>query len=304
MNIYNGNFDFNKYRAFYAVSEFKSFSKAAENLHISQPAISYAIKELENQLGTKLFIRDNKIVKLTENGEKLKYYVEKAFHHLITAQHMLKEENNHLIGEVRIGIYSHVGVFYLPPLIKEFTKQYPEIKFIIYSSTTDDMMTKFKNRELDLLILHYPIFSDSNHSEQILFQCESCFFATKEFYDTVTQNNQKSIVEYPLLLPMRGFVTSNQLERLFKNENIILNSKIYLYTTEMTIALAKQGVGIGWGLKKSIEKELNTKELYEIPLQMNLPILTFSLGYNEKYISDSVHCFINFIIEKSKESTI
>ena len=54
MGIYSSNFDFNKYRAFYAVAEFRSFSKAAEALHISQPAISYSIKELEEQLGIKL----------------------------------------------------------------------------------------------------------------------------------------------------------------------------------------------------------------------------------------------------------
>ena len=64
MGIYNSNFDFNKYRAFYAVAECKSFSKATDLLHVSQPAISHAIKELEDQLGTKLFLRASKEVKL------------------------------------------------------------------------------------------------------------------------------------------------------------------------------------------------------------------------------------------------
>ena len=63
------NNDFNKYRFFYAVATYKSFSKAAKNLLISQPAISYAIKELEEHLGTKLFIRNTKNVELTEEGE-------------------------------------------------------------------------------------------------------------------------------------------------------------------------------------------------------------------------------------------
>ena len=58
MNIYNNNLDFNKYKVFYAVAECQSFSKAAEVLYISQPAISHAIKELENGLNIKLFIRD------------------------------------------------------------------------------------------------------------------------------------------------------------------------------------------------------------------------------------------------------
>lgn len=71
MGIYNSNFDFNKYRAFYAVAECKSFSRATELLHVSQPAISRSVKELEEQLDTRLFIRGNKSVKLTEMVKNL-----------------------------------------------------------------------------------------------------------------------------------------------------------------------------------------------------------------------------------------
>lgn len=72
MNIYNNNFDFNKYKAFYAVAEFENFSRAADNLHISQPAISYSIKELEQELNTKLFIREKGKVILTDSGKTIK----------------------------------------------------------------------------------------------------------------------------------------------------------------------------------------------------------------------------------------
>ena len=103
MGIYNSNIDFNKYKFFYAVAENKSFSKAAELLHISQPAISHAIKELEGQLDTKLFIREPKSVKLTENGEKLLSYVVKAFNNIIMAERELTEEKDNLTGNIRIG---------------------------------------------------------------------------------------------------------------------------------------------------------------------------------------------------------
>ena len=71
MSIYNSYSDFNKYRVFYAVAECLSFSKATEYLHISQPAISHAINELEEQLDIKLFKRENKKISLTEEGEQL-----------------------------------------------------------------------------------------------------------------------------------------------------------------------------------------------------------------------------------------
>lgn len=77
MGIYNSNCDFNKYKIFHAVAESKSFSQAANMLHLSQPAISYAIKELEQTLNTKLFIRERQGIKLTDAGKKLMFYTQK-----------------------------------------------------------------------------------------------------------------------------------------------------------------------------------------------------------------------------------
>ena len=157
MGIYNSNFDFNKYRAFYAVSECKSFSKAVNLLHISQPAISHSIKELEEQLGTKLFIRENKSVRLTDNGKKLLQYVEKAFNNIVLAERVLTETEGELNGNIRIGIYSHISLFMLPKLISQFVSKNPKATFDIYSSSTQELREKLKNRELDIIILQYPV---------------------------------------------------------------------------------------------------------------------------------------------------
>ena len=109
MGIYNSNCDLNKYKIFYAVAECKSFSKAAEILHITQPAISHAVKELENQLNTQLFIRNNKGIMLTDVGEKLMFYLQGAFNHIVKAENFIKEKADTLNGVIRIGIYSHIS---------------------------------------------------------------------------------------------------------------------------------------------------------------------------------------------------
>ena len=106
MGIFNSNYDFNKYKVFYAVAQSKSFSKAANLLYISQPAVSHSIKELENQLNTKLFFRNKKDVLLTEEGQKLLGYVKSAFDNIMLAEQMLLETNKDLTGVIKIGIYS------------------------------------------------------------------------------------------------------------------------------------------------------------------------------------------------------
>ena len=294
MGIYNSNFDFNKYRAFYAVAVEKSFSKAADVLHISQPAISYSVKELENQLGIKLFMREGKNVKLTDNGEKLLSYVQKAFNNILMAERALSENDKELTGTIRIGIYSHLSLIILPKLIKEFTKINPNVIFDVYCSSTAELKEKLKNKELDFIILQYPVFIDeSNYTEKIIFELENCFFASKYYYDLYMEKSPR-LIEYPLILPMRGYDDINSLEEVFKSKNMILSTKLRIYTMELTKKLVLQDLGIGWGLKKVIEKEIKNKELYEIPMDFSIPKTKFSISYDEKYLNKTAIEFLKY----------
>ena len=304
MGILNSNYDFNKYRFFYAVAEYKSFSKAAENLYISQPAISHAIKELEEQLNTKLFIRNNKNVSLTEDGEKLLYYIKGAFDNILMGERVLKEKENDLTGIIRIGIYSHISLFMLPKIMNEFSKKYPNAKFNIYSTSNMEMLEKLRNKELDFVILQYPIFlNEQNFTEELLCELETCFYANKEFYDLYNSNHE-TIVEYPLILPTRGYTDINKLEEIFKNQNLILKRNYTIYCNELTKQFAKEGVGIVWGLKKSIEKELKNKELFEIPIDLPMPTTKFSIAYDKKFLNKTTEEFINYFKEEIKKISL
>ena len=297
MNIYNTNFDFNLYKAFYAVSEYGSFSKAAEVLYLSQPSISYSVKKLEEELGVKLFIRYNKDVKLTEEGAKLKFYLENAFNNIIVGYKVLKETKDNLSGEVVIGIHSHIGTFLLPKCIKKFTQNNPNVKITIFNSTTVDLKKKFENKEIDILILHYPIFPNKNiYYEKKLFDSESCFFCNNNLYESINNSkNERILVEYPLILPMKGFVTSKALEKEFFAHNILFNSNIYVYSTEMMVSLVKEGVGIGWALRKSIKTDLDSGLLHELPTEVDTPKMTFSIVYDKDLINHTALEFAIFL---------
>ena len=83
MDIFKNNIDFNSYKTFYVVAKCKSFSKASEELNISQPAVSIAIKKMEDNLDVTLFKRDKKGIELTETGKQLLFYVESIINTLI-----------------------------------------------------------------------------------------------------------------------------------------------------------------------------------------------------------------------------
>lgn len=293
MGIYNSNCDFNKYKIFYAVAESKSFSKAAEVLHISQPAISYAIKELEETLQTKLFIRERNGIKLTDSGEKLMFYAQKALNSLITAEKIITEREEEVTGLVRIGIYSHISLLMLPKIIKEFVKMHPGAKFSIYQSSNYDLKEKLKHREVDFIIMQYPIFlSNTNFKEEIICELDTCFYGTKELYDKYKDTNREHI--YPLILPFNGFADIDSLEEKLKRNNIKFNANYRSYASETATELAKEGLGIAWGLKKYIEKDLKKLELYEIPIKLDTPKTIYSIAYDEKFLNNTTFEFLKY----------
>lgn len=301
MNNFDCNIDFNKYKVFLAVAECKSFSKATEYLHISQPAISHAIKELEEQLNTKLLIRNTKSVSLTEDGEKIKFYIKKAFDNITLGEQVLKEKNDDLTGVIRIGLYSHIALFMLPKVISEFRSKYPNSKFSIYTGGNVDMLEKLRNNELDCVVMQYPIFiNEHKFTEEILCSLETCFFANQYYYDLYS-SNRDLIKEIPLILPMRGFPDINRLEETLKKHNLILKHNFTSYATELTKELTKEGIGIGWGIKKCIEQEINNNTLYELPFDFKLPEATFSIAYDNNFLNKTTKEFLLFFKEKMKE---
>lgn len=304
MEIIENNIDLNAYKTFYVVAKWESFSKAASELYISQPAVSYSIKKLEEELNTKLFIRLNKGIKLTDAGAKLKFYVENAFNNIIAGCNELKDSSEKLSGEINIGIHSNIGTFLLPKIIKRFIEKYPNAKFYIYNSSTKEMKEMFNKHQIDILILHFPIYNSENSNiyEEKILTCESCFFGVKKYYDSFLISNKQNIVfDCPLLLPAKGFTTSNSLEKVFKKHNLILSSNIYFNTTEMLVSLAKEGIGVGWALKNCITEELSNGNLYEIPSDIELPKMEFSVAYDKNTINKTALEFAKYLINEVKE---
>jgi len=300
MDKFDCNIDLNKYKVFLAVAEYKSFSKAADVLYISQPAISHAIKELEEQLNTKLLIRNTKYVTLTDEGEKIKFYIKKAFDNISFVEQILKEDNDDLTGVVRIGIYSHISLFMLPKAISEFRQKYPNSRFSIYTGSNVDMIEKLRNNELDCIIMQYPIFlNDNNFKEDILCSLETCFFADKHFYELYS-SNPDLIKDFSLILPMRGFPDINKLEEVLKENNFVLKNNFTCYATELTRELVKEGIGVGWGIRKCIEKEIINGFLYELPINFPLPKATFSIAYDDKFLNKTTKEFIKFLSQQIK----
>lgn len=144
---------------FSTIAKYKSYSKAADELFISQPTLSQAISRLENQLGVKLFDRDNLTVSLTSAG---KIFLEDA-NEILAATERLKKKMKNIsesnYGTIRVGSSQFYGSFIFPVLIPSLKENYPGIKIEITEESSDQLETMVENGELDFAFIPLPITS-------------------------------------------------------------------------------------------------------------------------------------------------
>ena len=171
----NNNLDF--YRILYIVKKNGSFSKAAEELNTTQPAISYKIRKLEEILGIKIFIRETRPLQLTPEAKVIMPYIENALNGIEMGVRRLEEYKKIEVGEIVLGVPSHISIFLLTDKIKAFNKDFPNIKIKLVSNPTKILFEKLKNNELDLIIDSSPFDNIYNFyvkkisSEKCVFAC-------------------------------------------------------------------------------------------------------------------------------------
>lgn len=294
--IYNKDIDLNMYKTFYAVAKSGSFLKASELLFVTQPAVSVAVKKLEDQLDVKLFKRNNKGIELTESGTELLFYVETIFNTLNTAEKRLKEDKNLNNGQVRIGVPTHIGIFLVNNLIESFKKLYPGVKFFIENRSTQDMLKMLAKREIDIIIDSAPIFNITDDVEIInLMEFDNCFVANKK-YEKLSKKilSFSELNKYQLLLPAERTSTRTELERVVakENSNLKLQPIIEVSTTEMMYDLVNRGLGIGYFTKMSITDDIVNNKLFEIKVNKDLPKTQICMAYIPEFLTNANKQFI------------
>ena len=285
------NTDYNLYKIFLYLYEERSISKTASKLYVSQPAISYSLKELESSLGYTLFTRNSKGIEPTLEAKELYNYISTAFNILNDAEEHVKNLNNLNIGNIRIGVPSHIGVLSLTDYIENFRKEYPNVKFNIISKPMTEMIEMLETRKLDIIIGIPPIHSEKKLTKINLEEVNNCFAYNKKLLPNIHIKKVEDLLKYPLILPSNNTLFRNKLDDYMDSKNIKLNPYIEVSTTEIALEMVKKGMGIGYFIKDSIQN----KEDYEIIEFDNLPVVNISLVYIDEYTSIAAKKFINSI---------
>lgn len=301
----NEVYDLNLYKIFYVATLCKSFSETANKLNITQPAVSYSIKQLEDQLNVQLFNRANNGIDLTEEGKALLFYVEKVNNLIKTSSKVIEEMRNETIKEINIGVPTHIGTFYFINYLIEFHSLYPNVKVNIVNKKTSEMLSMVENKELDLLI-DTDIVESNNKDIKIekLKDLNGCFIGNSKFQMLSEKEkiSAKELSLYPLILPSLSTTTRKLIDAYFRRKNVLLNPIIETNSSSISKRIIKTGIGIGWMIKEFVQEDIGKKELFTINVDVDNVKTPICIAYQEKYLNKVIKDFIN--IFKDDQSTM
>ena len=153
-----------------AVAEHQNFTKAAEKCFVTQPTLSMQIQKLEDQLDIQIFDRTKKPIELTEIGKKIVNQAKNIVNEADRIQDIVDQQKGFIGGEFKLGIIPTVMPTLLPMFLKTFIKRYPKVKLKIEELTTDEIIQRIKDGNLDAAIAATPLENDSIKERVIYFE--------------------------------------------------------------------------------------------------------------------------------------
>jgi len=234
-------------KAFIAVADSGSFSLAAEQLFLTQPAISKRVSALENELEARLFDRIGRGVSLTEAGQALLPRARNILLDLEDSVRALSNLSGEVHGTLRFGTSHHIGLHRLPPVLKEFVHVYPEVRLDIRFMDSEEACLAVEHGELELAIVTLPP-SPANvlQTEKVWDDPLAIMVALDHPLAHKRRLSLRDLASHPVILPATGTYTRQIAEAAFKDVDLHLDialSTNYLETIHMLVS-----VGIGWSL--------------------------------------------------------
>ncbi len=294
------NIDLNLYLLFHTVAKLGSITKAAEELYVSQPAITQNIKTLEHQLGATLFIRTKKGVTLTEEAKVLYNYIDEGITYIKNGEAKFQELMNLQDGTLKIGASTTVTQHVLLPYLEKFTTLYPNINVSITNHLTSDLIKLLRNGTVDLLILNLPT-TEHGDLEITPFMEVHDILAVGEKLKSLSLKEQqlKDLQKKDFIFQKSPSNTREFLNNFLTKEKIEIIPKYDVVSFNLVKDMTTIGLGIGYLTKEFIDSEIQSKKLFPLNINPTIPSRKIGLVTLKKNIpSFASRSFINIILEK------
>ena len=260
------------YRIFYYVAKCKNFTQAAELLLNNQPNITRSIKNLEAALGCTLFIRTNRGVSLTPEGEKLYDHIAIAFEQIRAGEEEVSLDRSLQRGIISIGSSETALHSLLFQVLKNFRKTYPGIRLKISNYSTSQAIAALKNGTVDLAVVTGPTDAKRPLQEirlKTIQEIPVCGPSFVELKDRLLHLHE--LIRYPLICLARETITYEFYNHFFLEHGLSLTPDMEVATADQILPMVKNDLGIGFLPDTFAEEAIRKQEIYPLRLAEKIP---------------------------------
>ena len=291
--------------AFYLVVKRGSYTKAAEELNVTQPAVTMQVKSLEKSLNLKLIQQLGKRVQLSEAGELLYQYAGKIFGLVDEANEKMRDFKKLMRGTLKIGTTKNYARYIMPSLLSEFQGRFPRTKVILDEGNSENMARSVLEMENELALI-----SQLNLDRKI----KTHFFSTVEFVlvaspeHRFSQRKSISLRELngePVILREKGSGSRAAILRKFQEYGIWPSVIIEASSLDFIVGYVKQNKAVSFMFEPDIKEELDKKTLKVISIEEgNITFFTDIIYHTEKALSPPAQAFLKMVEELKGEFTL
>lgn len=263
------NISYDYYRVFYYVAKYKNFTQASKVLLSNQPNLTRTIKLLEAALGCSLFVRSNRGVTLTPEGERLYAHIKIAFDHIESAEEEISLNKSLQSGIISIGASEIALRCLLLPILKKYKTLYPGVKIHITNHSTPEAISALESGAVDLAVVTTPTVKSNAFSETPIKPFKEVAVCSKKFSKlqgrTVTL---KELSQYPLISLGTYTKTYELYSEFFFKHGVAFAPDIEAATADHILPMIESDLGIGF---IPLEFLKNTDEVFVIDLNEKIP---------------------------------
>jgi DNA-binding transcriptional LysR family regulator len=258
-------------RTFITAAEQESFSHAADQLYITQPAVSKRVATLEDELGTPLFDRIGRRVFLTEAGRELLPRAKSILNDIEDSRRLISNLSGTVTGRLSIGTSHHIGLHRLPPILRNYSAQYPDVELDLHFMDSEAACRAVLAGELELGIVTLPPDPIDDLETEIIWPDPLSIVVNKN-HPLAKQKTSKpqNLIDTQAILPAHGTYTRELLEQAFELRGLTLTTGMttnYLETIKMMVS-----VGLGWSVlpNSMLSKEIVVLDVKGINISRQL----------------------------------
>ena len=264
--------DWEYYKIFYYVAKYQNFTKAARVLGNNQPNITHAMNRLESQLNGVLFIRSNRGVTLTPEGELLYSRIASAAAQIREAEEELSSSATLEHGTISISATETALNIYLSEKLRAFHTEYPGIRLRISNHSTPQAMQAVKNGDVDFAIITTPVETEPGLKLTELMPFYEVLVGGKTFAALARRNlSLKDLAGYPLISLSEESMTRILYRQFFLDHDAVLKPDTEAATTDQMLTLVKSELGLAFVPQPMAQDALARGEILQLHLQEIIP---------------------------------